>query len=178
MPVDIEATVEENKIIVFVILSGQYSKQLQNITKTLVGLKKGICYVSLNKPYKVVQANLNKARIPTENMYFVDAVSSKAGSVEPDKKVVFVSSPQALTELSIAINKCLGPWKLDTVLFDSLSTLLVYEEASSTVKFVHSVISTLRVKEKSCIFTILKEDLQEELVKDLGMFADKIEELK
>jgi archaellum biogenesis ATPase FlaH len=120
---------------------------------------------------------MKRAGIPTEGMYFVDAVSSKVGSMEPDKRAVFVSSPQALTELSIAIKKCVDTRKLDFVLFDSLSTLLVYEELSSMVKFVHSVISALRVKGKSCVFTLLKEDIKEELVKDLGMFADKVEEI-
>jgi hypothetical protein len=177
MPVDLSAMIKENQIIVFVVQSKSYSKHLEGITRAAADLNKGLCYVSLNKPYKVMQTSLKNAGVSEENIYFVDAVSSKVGSMEPGNRVIFVSSPQALTELSIAINKCLGLQDTGTVLFDSLSTLLVYEESSSVIKFVHSVISTLRVKEKSCIFTVLKEDLKEALLKDLAMFADKIEEL-
>ncbi len=108
----------------------------------------------------------------------MDAVSSKIGSVEPDKKAIFISSPQALTELSIAISKGLGLWRADAVLFDSLSTLLVYDGVPSVLKFVHSIANNLRVRGLSCVFTILKPDLKKELSKDLGMFADIIVEIK
>ena len=177
MTADIKAVIEGNQIAVFVIQSQQYSKSMGDITGVMTKIKEGVCYVSLNKPCRVIETNLKKSGVSTEKVYFVDAVSSKVGSMEPGVRVIFVSSPQALTELSIAINKCLGIDGIDSVLFDSLSTLLVYEGASSVIKFVHSIINTMRVKDKSCVFTILKEDLKEEVIKDLGMFADKIEEL-
>ena len=177
MSVDITDTIRKNQIIVFVVSPKGFSKQLQNITKSLAGQKKGICYVSLNKPFTSIKTGLEKMKIDASNLYFIDAVSSKVSSVEPDKKTIFVSSPQALTEISIAINKGIGLWKADAVLFDSLSTLLVYEGASSVIRFVHSVTNSLRVKGLTCVFTILKPDLKDELAKDIGMFADSIEEL-
>ena len=178
MPVNVSTTIKKNQITVFVIPSKSYQNKIGEISKALADLKKKVCYVSLNKPYKSIRDRLKEAGTSAEDFYFVDAVSSKVGSVESTEKVVFVSSPRALTELNIAITKCLGLWKPDVVLFDSLSTLLVYEGASSVLRFVHSVASNLRVKGKSCVFTVLKEDLQNELSKDLGMFADSIEELK
>ena len=102
---------------------------------------KVVCYVSLNRPYKTVLEEFKKMGINPEAFYFIDAVSSKVGSVETSKRVIFVSSPQAMTELSISINKSIGTWKPGTVLFDSLSTLLVYEGASSVLRFIHSVVS-------------------------------------
>jgi archaellum biogenesis ATPase FlaH len=154
-----------------------FSSQIQTLTKSLVSLSKTICYVSLNKPSPTIKSDLEKIGVSTEKIFFVDAVSSKAGSTSPDKSVIMVSSPNALTELSIAINKGIGLWKADVILFDSLSTLLVYEGTSSILKFVHSMTNSLRVKGLSCVFTILKQDLKEELAKDLGMFADMIGEL-
>lgn len=177
MSVDIAATIKGNQIIVFVVSPKDFPKQLQDITKAMAETKKAICYVSLNKPYKTIQGGLEKTGVPVEKVYFVDAVSSKAGPVKPDKTVLMVSSPNALTELSIAISKGVEMWKADAVLFDSLSTMLVYEGASSVLRFVHSVTNALRVKGMSCVFTVLKQDLKEELAKDLGMFADKIEEM-
>ena len=174
MPVDLSATIKGNQIIVFVVQSKSYSKQLESITRAAVGIKNGLCYVSLNKPYKVLQTGLKNAGVPVENIHFVDAVSSKVGSMTPDDNVIFVSSPQALTELSISINKCLGLKDMGIVLFDSLSTLLVYEEASSVVKFVHSIISTLRNKSSKAVFLCLKEDIKTDLIKDISMFADKV----
>jgi archaellum biogenesis ATPase FlaH len=177
MSMNIAAIIKSNQIIVFVVSPKDFSKRLQDITKTLAGQKKAICYVSLNKPYETIREALEKAGVPLERVYFVDAVSSRAGSVKPDKAVLMVSSPSALTELSIAISKGVELWKADAVLFDSLSTLLVYEGASSVLRFVHSVTNSLRVKGLSCVFTILKPDLKDEIAKDIGMFADRIEEL-
>jgi hypothetical protein len=57
------------------------------------------------------------------------------------------------------------------------STLLIYEETSTVVKFSHSIISAMRSNGTKLIFTCLKDDAQTELIKDLSMFVDSITEL-
>ncbi len=174
---DLDSIIKDNQVIVFAVSPQDFSGQLQDIARAMASCRKGVCYVSLNKPHQNIKSGLEKAGVDTEKFFYIDAVSSKAGSTEPSQGVSYVSSPQALTELSIAITKGTGLWKADSVLFDSLSTLLVYEGASSVLKFMHSVINSLRVKGLSCVFTVLKPDLKDEIAKDVGMFADRVEEL-
>ena len=65
MPSDIGSIVKDNQISVFVISPNAYSKNMQDISRAVIGLKKVVCYVSLNKPYNTIDADLKKAGITT-----------------------------------------------------------------------------------------------------------------
>ena len=66
---------------------------------------------------------------------------------------------------------------MDFVIFDSVSVLLVYERSLSAMKFVHNMVLMMRQGNINTVFIILKEDVSEELMKDLSMFVDKVVEL-
>lgn len=172
----IEEAIKKNDILVFVVPTMDYSECLEGIVAVLCADFQRICYVSLNKPHTTILRELKEKKIDTEKLFFIDAVSQKIES--DDAQVLYISSPRALTELSITINKVLEIGKVQVVIFDSLSTLLVYEGSMTVIKFVHSVISTLRNLGAKAVFTCLKEDVSSDLVKDLNMFADEMIELK
>jgi hypothetical protein len=88
--------------------------------------------------------------------------------------VVNVSSPKALTEMSITIGKVLELGKIEALIFDSLSTLLVYTDPSTVVKFTHSLISLLRSKNVSGLLMCVEGGASSNMVKDISMFADKV----
>jgi archaellum biogenesis ATPase FlaH len=67
--------------------------------------------------------------------------------------------------------------KPEVTVFDSLSTLLVYEDPSVVTRFVHSIISVFRSMGSKSVLISLKDDVKTELVKDLGMFVDKVVEM-
>ena len=66
---------------------------------------------------------------------------------------------------------------MDSSILDSLSTLLIYEEPSTVIKFSHSIISAFRSREVKAVLTCLEGDVGSELIKDLSMFVDKVVEL-
>ena len=80
----------------------------------------------------------------------------------------------ALTELSIAIDKTLSTGKFDGFLFDSLSTLLIYNKSAVVGKFVHSLINKIKAAKVTAIFTALEGDTKSDLLKELGMYVDNI----
>ena len=85
-----------------------------------------------------------------------------------------MSSPSALTELSLSISNILEREKFDYMIFDSLSTLLVYESETVITKFVHFLIAKVRVIGCNAIFTCLKQDVNSILIRDINMFADRV----
>jgi archaellum biogenesis ATPase FlaH len=173
MVVSIKADIEKNDIIVFTIPNKNYTDNTLKIVSALSSIHKKICYVSLNRPYNTIIKNFQDIKIDVKKFLFIDCVTQKR---EEHPSVVCVSSPRALTELNIAISKVLST-KVDSTVFDSLSTLLIYEQSSTVIKFAHSVITMFRNAGSKGIFTCLKEDINSELIKDLSMFADKIVEL-
>jgi len=158
-------------ITVFVTPDKDYASQMKAIVSSASSSYKRICYVSLNKPYPVVSDSLKKQGMSLEKFFFIDCTGK---SREGSGQVVYVSSPKALTEMSITIGKVLEMGKIEALIFDSLSTLLVYADASTVVKFTNSLISMLRSKGVAGFLTCLKGGIGSDIVKDISMFADKV----
>ena len=156
-----------SQITVVVVPNNKYLSGLQKVVSSVSGEK--ICYVALNKPYNTIAETV---KLNTKSVTFIDCVSGGVAGPK-DYKVIFVSSPKALTNLSIAITENMK--KHDVIVFDALSTLLVYNDGATVIKFVHSIVSKLRATKTRCIFMTLKEDINTDMMKDLSMFVDKVE---
>ena len=159
-------------ITIFVITETEYTSQLKGIISSASSSYSRICYVSLNKPCSTVLDTIKKYGVDPKKFFFIDCtegqVDEKAG------QVVNVSSPKALTEMSITIGKVLDLGKIEALIFDSLSTLLVYEEPFTVVKFTHSLISSLRGKKVSGFLMCLEGGKTTDIIKDISMFADRV----
>jgi len=167
------ASTKKGEIAVFVIPDKLYVSKIKELVSSLSSDYSRICYVSLNKPYPVISESLKKQGIDTKKFFFVDCTGNPSKN---EGQVVYVSSPKALTEMSITITKVLEMGKIEALIFDSLSTLLIYEQPSTVVKFTHSLISALRSRNAAGFFMCLKGGTGSEIVKDISMFADRIEE--
>jgi len=174
MPEDIKKILNNNQVIVFSISHSQYSEKIEKLCREICKLDCNVLYVTLNKPTTVIESFLKNAKADLNKFYFVDCVSKLLGA---KKQVSVVSSPQALTELNITINKTLKKEKVDIIIFDSLSTLIAYNDSFMVVKFIHSFISNIRQLPTKILFTLLKEDEGNPAIKDVSMFVDKVTEL-
>jgi archaellum biogenesis ATPase FlaH len=165
---------DENQIVVLVLPDKDYIERVISVVSDLEKTPKKMCYVSLNRPYRSLQSTFKQAGIDSDGIFFIDAITATATAPEKSPNCVFVSSPGALTELSVTISNVMesGPYNL--IFFDSLSTLLVYESDNTIAKFVHFLMAKVRVTGKNAIFTCLKQDADSMLVKDINMFADKV----
>lgn len=67
--------------------------------------------------------------------------------------------------------------KFDALLFDSLSTLLIYNKKDAVSKFIQSMINKLRTNNMTVVFTALKGDTEKGLLKEVGLFVDEVVEL-
>jgi hypothetical protein len=170
---NLKKEIEDNQIIVLVIPNKSYLDRLILLIKTLI--KEGkILYISINKPYFTLMDSFQKHAISKDHFFFIDAITRTVKKPEPTKNVEFISGPSALTELSLNISATLKKQKFYCVLFDSLSTLLIYQNMLMVTKFAHSTISMLRTCKVKLIFTVLSGDISSDLTKDLSMFADKV----
>ncbi len=165
----VDKVISDNQVVVFVVSKAKYQAKIVQIAAAAA--KKKVSFVSLNKPYTVLGESFKKKKIDLKNVVFVDTVSGDL-SKEKGYAVIHVSSPRALTEVSIAMTKAAK--KTDVTVFDSLSTLLVYSDNATAIKFVHSAVSKVRKTKKKFVFVSLSDDSKTALMNDVSMFVDKV----
>jgi KaiC/GvpD/RAD55 family RecA-like ATPase len=170
--------IQENDITLILVPNDKYSEKINDIAEISAKLGEKVLYVSANKPYPTLIKNFEKSKIDTNKFFFIDCVTKNAAGSEAGGRVTCVSSPKALTEMNIAMKKVLEANKPGITVFDSLSTLLIYEDSSVVTRFVHSIISVFRSVGSKGVLISLKDEVKNELIKDLSMFVDKVIEME
>ncbi|MBN2331154.1 MAG: hypothetical protein JXC85_05045 [Candidatus Aenigmarchaeota archaeon] len=170
----IEKELVNNKILLVSFKSKDYREGLKNLLEFSLNKYKKSCYVTLNDPHESIVRKLNERQL--SKMFFIDCVTCSIKTPKQEENVVFVSSPRALTEISIAIKKAIDMGGMESLILDSISAMLVYEQSLNVMKFVHKQVLALREANLICYLIIMREDVSEELMKDLAMFVDKIVE--
>ena len=136
---------------------------------------KRICYISLNKPYKAMVTTFQSEGLDTDRFHIIDAVTRMA---MPNPKAVdngtYVTSPSALGEIYNAFSNLLEQEDFGAVILDSISTILVYEQPGTVIKFLHMLITKASVKGCHGAFICLKEDTNPQLLRELNMLVDVV----
>lgn len=172
---DISKELAKNQTMLLLMPGTEYNHIIVDNLKKLAG--KNVCYVTLNKTSDALKESFKKAKIKTDNIVFVDAISKTIKSV-PDQSegVYYVSSPGAMTELSLTIDKFLRHG-FDYLIFDSLTNLLVYESKAPVSKFVSSLVNKIKAGKTRAVFYALSVKEQSVLIEESGMFVDKVLDL-
>lgn len=137
--------------------------------------KSGI-YVSVNKPYEDIKKLLDKNKISTKRLFFVDMISKEIDSEKEEKENCFyIPSPTSLTDLGIVLEETANmmPGKKYLVL-DTLSTLLVYNSLGTVEKFAHFITTKIRGWDMDGVIISLEKETSESLKSQLAQFCDKI----
>lgn len=169
---NLEKELKENSIVLSVFDKNYYNDSLYEVMKSLKN--KRLCYVTLNRGASSLLTSFRLRRIPTGKIFFIDAVSQSLGKTENSENIIFVSSPKALTELSLAITESLKTGFFDAMVFDSLSALNMYERGKSSEQFASHVMNKVKSEDKKGVFTCLEDDLQSNLIKNSCMYVDKV----
>ena len=134
-------------------------------------------YITVNQPYKKLAEILEKSKVDTSSMFFIDCISKAAGGVSKrEKNVLYISSPSGLTELGIAISQVLAtqPSRKKYIYMDALSTLVIYHTAGSIAKFSHFLMSKIKMLGLSGIFMAVNKEIDDKLIAQISQFCDKV----
>ena len=164
---------KKNKVVIFLIPNNQYQIKLLRIAQSAAEIFSRVLYLSLNKPAESIVEILKENNIDTEKFLFVDAVQKDGKPIEYHN-FIFIDSPQNFEKFSGELMDILKKEKFGCLIFDSLSTLLIYHDDLAVVKFTHDLIVNIKLSNASGEFTCLLEDINSTLVKDISMFADEI----
>jgi hypothetical protein len=163
----------ENKIILFSSPGELFNKGLLKYIKKLS--KKKICYVSINKGVGSVKESLKEHKIDSKNFHFIDCITQTLTNPKKESNTHFVSSPKALTELSLAIQESIESSHI--ILIDSLSTLSVYHRPKVLIEFVYHLAERVRKMPGSLlILPVAKAEKVTEWYKKISLTVDEFVE--
>jgi KaiC/GvpD/RAD55 family RecA-like ATPase len=175
--IDIIKTLDENQTILLLVSSIGYNDMIIDVAKKLSSKNK-ICYVTLNKTHDSLVENFKKKKVKISNIMFVDAISKTIKKVPSDDKTcIYTSSPESLTELSLAISKCLKE-KPEYLIFDSLTNLLIYKDKEPCAKFVSAIINKIKAGNTKAVLYALGNKQEDFLIQETGMFVDNVVSIK
>lgn len=116
------------------------------LSRMLAEKKTAGVYVTINKPFDHVSSQLEKGGVVVDKLFFIDAVTRIVLASPGDaQNCLYTTSPKHLQEISVALSKiAVKNPSVRFLVFDSLSTLLVYNDLASVKKFVHFLVTALR----------------------------------
>jgi hypothetical protein len=169
---------QQKKIFLILASSGTIRQRNIEIIKEISTLGYHTIVITTNFPYSILIKLYAQDGIPLENVSFIDAVTRNSiGSVEDIPGVVqYINNPANLTDMGIAVTEVLKEHSGQKVciIYDSVSTLLIYLSSANISKFIHFVTNKLRLMDVSGIFLAVDKGLDPMLMMQLTTFVDGV----
>jgi len=168
---------KDNFSVLLMIEKENYEATYLELTKKLMEDFGSGVYVTVNKESSDLIEEMKEIGIDTDKIHFIDAVTEMVSEeVNTKKNVELVSSPNDLVELNILVENAIAKKQKGFLIFDSLTTLEVYNDEKSVEKFAHSLSQETKNSSINDVFLIMKHS-KEELIETIAQFFDKIIEL-
>jgi len=165
-------------VVLFLADPKQYVIENLELMRNFVHEKKmfGI-YITVNRPYGSLVQLLKKEKIDTSKIFFIDLITSTLSNA-PERKenCIFMGSASNLTDLSLAISEAVeaSPETKKFIFLDSLSTMLIYNEAGTLSKFSHFLTGRLRELKVSGVLISMDTETDRKLTTTLSQFCDRV----
>ena len=128
-------------------------------------------YITLNKPCSILQESFKKKGLPPEKLVYLDSITSTHD--HETESCHFLGRMRELTDLCIALTRLVSQRKgVRFVLFDSVSTLLIYNDTKSVARFCHSVTEKLRSLSLPGAFVLVEMEEGKDIAAQLAQFCD------
>jgi hypothetical protein len=137
-----------------------------------------IIVICVNQPAAFLMDFYGRNGIDTARIFFIDAITMYATGTAPENltNCKFVSKPNDLTAMGIAVTTVLKKFESEkTMIFlDSVNAMLIHSSSSDLTKFIHFVISKLRIMNITGILLAVEKGLDPVLLSQLTTFADDL----
>lgn len=180
---EIEQRIEElpTEFIALIVSAADiYSIAQEIVLKVLIG-KKGMCgtYVTFNRPYSTLKASIEGMGLDVSRLFFIDLITESAGGSaqrSASDRCFYVSSPKNLTELSILMEQAMLRLPRDRrfVFIDSISTMLIYNDSDTVLRFIHSLTGKMRLLGITGIIFLLEKESDEKFKAQVAQFCDRV----
>jgi KaiC/GvpD/RAD55 family RecA-like ATPase len=172
---DIKKELAEHQTVLLLVQGMDYNNIIIKLAKELS--TDSVCYITLNKTYNSLKELFITNNVNMKNVFFIDAITKTIKTPEKSEGIEYVNAPGELTEISLAIAKQIKK-KYDYIIFDSLTTMLVYSNQNAVAVFLSSLVNSIKESGTKALFYALKVKSQEDVIQECSMFVDKVIEMK
>jgi len=169
---------EQKKIFLILASPGTIRQRNIEIIKEVSTLGYHTVVITTNFPYSILSKLYAQNGIPSPSVSFIDAVTRNSiGNVENIPGVVrYINNPANLTDIGIAVTEVLKDHsdKKICIMYDSVSTMLIYLSSANISKFIHFVTNKLRLMDISGVFLAVEKGLDPMLMTQLTTFVDNV----
>jgi archaellum biogenesis ATPase FlaH len=164
----------------FLVISPPEKLKLYNIEiiRQLIIDKHSILVVTTNQPYTTLVKNYENYGLDISRIWFIDAITKCALGRIPQEanNCRFVKNPANITDLGIVITDVLNsfPDVKPCILFDSISTMLIYISSINISKFIHFITNKLKLLNSPGIFLAADKSLDPLLMTQIVTFVDEV----
>lgn len=134
--------------------------------------------ITTNFPSSILEKLYIRKGIKTENIFYIDAISSYSlgKAPEEDERHLNVKNPADLTGLSMAMTKAIKRMKGDKtfILFDSISSMLIYIPTMKTVKFIHFLSNKIRQINYNGVLLAVEGGIDPMMLAQISSFVDEV----
>ena len=164
----------------FLVISPPEKLKLYNIEiiRQLIIDQQSVLVVTTNQPYTTLVKNYENSGLDISRIWFVDAITKSALGRIPQEasNCRFVTNPANITDLGIVITDVLNkfPDQKPCILFDSISTMLIYISSINISKFIHFITNKLKLLNSPGIFLAADKSLDPLLMTQIVTFVDEV----
>jgi hypothetical protein len=135
---------------------------------------KGIV-VSANRPYSNLLSIYQKNDIDVSKMFILDCLSKSQHADEPNENVVFIDNLSALTDISLSIDENINNMQgKKFIFFDSLTTMLIHNQPYTLARFIHNILTKMRLKGVGGVLISLYDNSHKEIRAEIAQLCDKV----
>jgi hypothetical protein len=131
--------------------------------------------ISTSRPYSNIVNLYIKNKIDIDKIYFLDCISKNLNGHKKANNVKFVENLSSLTDISLSISERI---KLTNgrkfIFFDSINTMLIYNKPHVFARFVHNVLTRMRLNGVGGILISLQDKTHIEIRSDIAQLCDKV----
>lgn len=162
-------------IVLVTVSAANYQKANMEILKLLVNEQKtpGV-YVTLNKPFEIMQRLLEQNKIDVRFVIFIDGITKVPESGRRVKNCLYIGSPEKLSDISMAMDQAVKalPTKEKFIFFDSINTLQLFNKSGTVARFVYFLAGKIREWKIKGIIISIKKGTDLTLLNELAQFCD------
>lgn len=131
--------------------------------------------VSANRPYTTLLNIYRRNNIDISKVFIVDLISKNLNEDFKTENVMFIDNVSSLTDISLSVNehmKKLNGKKF--VFFDSLTTMLIHNEPYVFARFIHSILTRMRLNGVGGVLISLIDSSNHDIRAEIAQLCDRV----
>lgn len=131
--------------------------------------------ISASRPYLNLLNNYERRNIDTKKVHIVDLISKNQDPDVQAENVMFVDNASSLTHISLSVNDYIKKLNGKKFIFiDSITTMLIHNEPYVFARFLHSVLTRMRINGVGGLMISIVDRTNREIRAEIAQLCDKV----